>query len=150
MSWSIFPRVDGKTKTSRRPKATGTIEQRGPGKWRCRIFVGTDPVTGNPRQVSKTVDARNRTEAQRKLREWQNELDNAPLEAASDSTVTVRTLIEEWLRHSEARGRAPRTLHDARRSAETVIFPEFGDLPIVELTPVSVQVIPHRLSRTFK
>jgi len=127
--------VEGKPKTTRRPKATGTIEQRGPGKWRCRVFVGTDPVTGNPRQVSKTVEARNRTEAQRKLREWQNELDSAPVEAAADSTATVRTLIEEWLRHSEVRGRAPRTLHDARRSAETVIFPEFGDLPITELTP---------------
>jgi len=127
--------VEGKPKTTRRPKATGTIEQRGPGKWRCRVFVGTDPVTGNPRQVSKTVEARNRTEAQRKLREWQNELDNDPVEAAADSTATVRTLIEEWLRHGEVRGRAPRTLHDARRSAETVIFPEFGDLPIAELTP---------------
>ncbi len=127
--------MEGKPKTLRRPKATGTIEERGPGKWRCRIFVGTDPVTGNPRQVSKTVEARNRTEAQRKLREWQNELDNEPVEAAADSTATVRTLIEEWLRHSEVRGRAPRTLHDARRSAETVIFPEFGDLPIAELTP---------------
>ena len=48
--------MEGKPKTSRRPKATGTIEQRGPGKWRCRIFVGTDPVTGNPRQASKTVE----------------------------------------------------------------------------------------------
>ncbi len=121
-------------KTTRRPKATGTIEQRGPGKWRCRVFVGTDPVTGNPRQVSKTVEARNRTEAQRKRREWQNELDSAPVEAAADSTATVGTLIEEWLRRSDVRGRAPRTLHDARRSAETVIFPEFGDLPIMELT----------------
>jgi integrase len=47
----------------------------------------------------------------------------------------VRSLVEEWLRHSEARGRAPRTLYDARRSAETAIFPEFGDVRISELTP---------------
>ena len=85
--------------------------------------------------MSTTVDARNQTEAQRKLRAWQKELDEAPAEASLDSSATVRTLIDEWLRHSEARGRAPRTLHDARRSAETVIFPEFGDLPIAELTP---------------
>ena len=67
--------------------------------------------------MSKTVEARNRTEAQRKLREWQNELDNEPVEAAVDSTATVRTLIEEWLRHSEARGRAPKTLVENRRMA---------------------------------
>ncbi|HEX3333798.1 MAG TPA: hypothetical protein VHS57_05620, partial [Acidimicrobiales bacterium] len=33
------------------------------------------------------------------------------------------------------RSPGPRTLHDARRSAETVIFPEFGDVPIADLTP---------------
>jgi len=128
--------VDDKTKTSRRPKATGTIEQRGPGKWRFRVFVGTDPVTGNPRQLSKTVEARNLTEAQRKLRTWQQELEEiAAAEEPESQAITVRTLIDEWLRHSQTRGRAPRTLHDARRSAETVIFPEFGDLPITDLTP---------------
>ena len=128
--------MDGKTKTSRRPKATGTIEERGPGKWRFRVFVGTDPVTGNPRQLSKTVAARNLTEAQRKLRTWQQELEEAAAAEPSDSpAITVRDLIDEWLRHGQTRGRAPRTLHDARRSAETVIFPEFGDMPIAELNP---------------
>jgi integrase len=127
--------MEMRAKASRRPKGTGTVRQRGPGKWQLRVFTGVDPVTGHPRQLSKTVDARNQTEAQRKLRSWQKELDEAPVEATADSTATVRTLIDEWLRHSEVRGRAPRTLHDARRSAETVIFPEFGDLPITELTP---------------
>jgi hypothetical protein len=115
--------MEMQARTSRRPKGTGTVRQRSPGKWQLRVFVGVDPITGNPRQLSRTVDARNQTEAQRKLRAWQKELDEAPAEAALDSPATVRTLIDEWLRHSEARGRAPRTLHDARRSAETVIFP---------------------------
>jgi integrase len=132
----MFPGVERKTKSSRRPKATGTILQRGQGKWRLRVFVGTDPVTGNPRQISKTVEARNGTEAQKLLQDWQRELEDAPGAIPPDSpSITVRTLIDEWLRHSETRGRAPRTLHDARRSAETVIFPEFGDLPIADLTP---------------
>jgi hypothetical protein len=54
----MFPGVESKTKSSRRPKATGTIQQRGQAKWRLRVFAGTDPVTGNPRQLSKTVEAR--------------------------------------------------------------------------------------------
>ena len=128
--------MESKTKTSRRPKATGTIEQRGPGKWRFRVFLGTDPTTGNPRQRSKTAEARNLTEAQRKLRAWQKELEEeAKAQPKASPEITVRVLLAEWLRHSESRGRAPRTLHDARRSAETVIYPEFGDLPITELTP---------------
>ncbi len=90
-------------------------------------------MTGHPRQRTKTVEAKNQTEARAALRAWQKELDEN--RTATDSTATVRSLVEEWLRHSEARGRAPRTLHDAHRSAETVIYPEFGDVPIADLTP---------------
>ena len=94
-----------------------------------------DPVTCHPRQLSKTVDARNQTKAQHKLHAWQKELGEVPVAATTDSTATVRILLAEWIRHSEARGRAVNTLHAARRSGETVIFPEFGDMPIADLTP---------------
>jgi len=125
--------VEDTTKASRRPKGTGTVRQRGKGKWQLQVFVGTDTETGRPCQVSRFVTARNKTEAQRKLRQWPEELaDSEPMGAGN---AAVRSLIEEWLRHSAARGRAPRTLHDARRSAETVIYPEFGDKRIVDLTP---------------
>jgi integrase len=119
-------------KASRRPKGTGTVRQRGPGKWQLRIFTGTDPQTGHPVQINKLIEAKNKTEAQNKLRAWQQELERAQPIGASN--VTIRTLVEEWLRHSQARGRAPRTIHDAKRSAETVIYPEFGDIKIVDLT----------------
>ena len=33
---------------------TGTKTERSPGVWRLRVFVGTDPRTGNPRQLSRT------------------------------------------------------------------------------------------------
>jgi integrase len=35
--------------------ARGTKTEIRPGVWRLRAFVGTDPATGNPRQVSRTV-----------------------------------------------------------------------------------------------
>lgn len=120
-----------KAEAPRRTKGTGSVQQRGPRTWRLRLFVGTDPITGNPRQITKSVEARNQTEAQAKLRSWEKELGDNEVVA---TTATVRTLVNEWIRHSEARGRAPRTIHDARRSAETVIFPEFGDVKISELT----------------
>ena len=75
--------METQARPSRRPKGTGTVRQRAPGKWQLRVFVGVDPITGNPRQMSKTVDARNQTEAQRKLRAWQKELDEAPAEGSS-------------------------------------------------------------------
>ena len=64
--WSMFPRVCGKTKSSRRPKATGTIEPRGTGRWPLRVFDGTDPVTGDSRSPPMTVGTLNMTEARRR------------------------------------------------------------------------------------
>jgi hypothetical protein len=36
----------------RRPKGSGSIQQIAPAKYRLRVFVGTGPVTGSPRQIS--------------------------------------------------------------------------------------------------
>ena len=32
----------------------GTKEERAPGVWRLRVYTGADPITGNPRQVTRT------------------------------------------------------------------------------------------------
>lgn len=32
----------------------GTKQERSPGVWRLRVFIGTDPVTGNPRQATRS------------------------------------------------------------------------------------------------
>ena len=115
----------------RRPKGTGSIQKLDAGRYRLRVFVGTDPVTGNPRQVTRAMPAKNETEARKTLVRLRDEV--AAVEPSS-STATVRTLLEEWLAQSKARGRAPKTLHEARRSAETVIFPVLGDVPLRDLT----------------
>ncbi|MDA8365687.1 MAG: hypothetical protein M0Z62_01850 [Actinomycetota bacterium] len=104
----------------RRPKGTGSLQRLDRGRFRLRVFVGTDPVTGHPRQVTRTVQAKNQTEARTMLERLRAEV--AAVEP-SGSTATVRTLVQEWLAHAEARGRAPKTLHEARRPAETVVFP---------------------------
>jgi hypothetical protein len=112
--WPMSSGVEDTTKAWRRPKGTGTVRQLGQGKWQLRVFVGTDTETGRPCQVSRFVAARNKTEAQRKPRQWQEELaDSEPMGAGN---ATVRSLIEEWLRHSAARGvpRGPFTTPGAR------------------------------------
>ncbi|MDA8354927.1 MAG: hypothetical protein M0Z95_01165 [Actinomycetota bacterium] len=88
-------------------------------------------MTGHPRQVTRAMQAKNETEARKTLVRLRDEV--AAVEP-SGSTATVRTLLEEWLAHSKARRRAPKTLHEARRSAETVIFPVLGDVPLRDLT----------------
>jgi integrase len=127
----------------RRPKGSGSIQQIAPAKYRLRVFVGTDPVTGSPRQITRTVQAKTRREAQQILDSLRDDVVDAE---PTGTTATVRTVINEWLTHSEARGRSPKTLHEARRSAETVIFPVLGDVRLQELTPRHLDELYRRLS----
>ena len=39
----------------------GTVRERSPGVWEVRVFIGRDPVTSAPRQVSRVVHAGPRT-----------------------------------------------------------------------------------------
>ena len=98
------------------------------------MFVGTDPVTGHPRQRTRTVEAKYQTEARAALRTWQKELDDN--RDATDSTATVALPGRGMAAPQPGPGPGP---PDAARrpavDAETVIFPEFGDVPIADLTP---------------
>lgn len=114
----------------RRPKGAGSISKLANGTYRLRIFVGTDPGTGRPRQITKTVSARNMTEAQRHLNKLRKDLDVAP---QLGSQASVASLLEEWLRHSAARGRAPKTLEEARRTIDQVFVPAFGTVAVKDL-----------------
>jgi hypothetical protein len=35
----------------------GTVRERSPGHWQLRVFVGRDPVTGKPKQLSRSYAA---------------------------------------------------------------------------------------------
>jgi integrase len=107
----------------------------GRGRWRVRVFVGTDPVTGRPRQVERTVTAKTKAEATRQLDDLRAEVRQAP---QAGSNATVRHVVEEFIRHSGARGRAPRTIHSAERSLDLVIGPAIGDIPVGDLTPFHI------------
>ena len=59
--------------TGRRTQGTGSVQEIAPGKWRLRIFVGTDEKTGNPRQKERTVKVDGRREAERLFSEFRQE-----------------------------------------------------------------------------
>ena len=39
------------------------MRERSPGHWQVRVYVGRDPVTGKPRQVTRTFKGGERTAA---------------------------------------------------------------------------------------
>src|ERR1035437_4000113 len=108
--------ITGKTQTRRRPKGSGSVQERSPGKCRIRVFIGTDPLTGKPRQAQRVVEAKSVTQAQKQLEALKKELVDA---GQDEITATLRTVIEEYFRHSETRGRSPKPLHEGRRIARS-------------------------------
>ena len=124
----------------RRPHNTGSIRDRGPVKdssgaviarrWQLRLYAGIDPTTEKPRQHVRTITAKTKRDAQKALDDFAREMGRD----GPTTTKTVGQLLDEYMMHSEARGRAPRTVHEGRREA-TVISGELGRIQVAKLTP---------------
>jgi integrase len=134
--------IAAKAQARRRTKGSGSVQEWSPGKYRIRLFVGTDPLTGHPRQIQRIVQAKNATQARTQLDLLKKEFADV---AHVDTSATVQTVIEEYFRHSESRGRAPKTLHEGRRIAERVIYPALGDIPAKDLTARHLDELYRRL-----
>ncbi len=125
----------------RRPKGTGSLQRLDRGRYRLRVFVGTDPVTGHPRQVARTVQAKNQTEARTMLERLRAKV--AAVEP-SGSTATVRTLVQEWLAHavlSAALGQAVRLGWLEQNPAARAQPPELGQVELKVPTPAEVRAL---------
>ena len=102
---------------------------KGSGRWQLRAYVGDDPVTGKPRQVSRTYVAPRREagagkrEAGRQLAKLVAEVE-CGLHGGSASTFGL--LLDEWTAHGERMGRSPKTLHEYRRKIDKQIRPVLG------------------------
>jgi len=115
----------------------GTMRVRSPGHWQIRVFVGRDPVTGKPKQISRSYVA-NRKEPGAGKRAAERKL--ASLVAAVErgeyggSKATLGALLSEWLDHSDRMGRSPKTLHEYKRKIDKAILPTLGAVPLDKLT----------------
>lgn len=119
----------GHVKGKRRGRGEGTLEQRGPDKWRLRVYVGQD-AQGRPLQTSKTIHAKSKTEALRELRKFTREIDEGHVKPRKGPNATVGSLLVEWLGHLERTGRARTTIDSYRLIAERHLIPALGDLPL--------------------
>jgi integrase len=87
----------------------GTKQERSPGVWRLRVFTGTDPVTGNPRQATRTFRG-TKKQAESALADFVHELGGGSV--ATDSS-TVAEYLDRWLNHI-ATSRSPTTVRGYR------------------------------------
>ena len=107
----------------------GSKRKRGEGVWELRAYVGRDPVTGKPKQVSKTFHgtAREADEALRDLIEQQ-------VPGRSDGAgATVGQLLDAWLSECERMDLSPTTLRSYRAQIERTIRPALGSIKVQRL-----------------
>jgi integrase len=74
----------------------GTKDERAPGVWRLRVYTGADPVTGNPRQVTRTFRGTKR-QADTALSNFVTEVVRGQVPLTGSTTLSE--YLDNWLAH---------------------------------------------------
>lgn len=98
-----------------------------PGKWRFVVSAGIDPATGKRRQPSRTFYG-NKTEANRALAEFVNEVGHRPQVAG----ITVAEMLRAFMREAEL---APTSRADYKRVIASILEPRLGSMLLAKVTP---------------
>jgi integrase len=106
----------------------GSMTERAPGVWRLRVMTRRGQI--------ERIFRGNQTAAREALTELATEKPSPTGSTASadESAHTFGHLLDKWLEHLEARGRAPKTLAENKREIETRIRPRLGAISVSKLT----------------
>jgi integrase len=125
---------------------SGTIRRRGANSWQVRVSLGQrDPETGRWRYVERHTRGTKR-DAQRAL-------DALSVEVArgghrTSGRRTVNDLLDAWVGHLEAQGRAESTLVRYRSAIRANISPQLGRLDITRIGPAELDRFYGQLRRS--
>lgn len=111
----------------------GSIRQRGRNSWQIRVYSGTDPETGQRRQLTRTVRG-SRTQAQRELRALAAFANVGPSVGAR---TTLGELLDRWFAANEA-GWATTTVRSTGSIIERQLKPKLGHVRVREITTVMI------------
>jgi integrase len=96
------------------------------------VYAGRDPLTDNPIQVQTTFRG-TETAARKALAKLVTEVEEGKFDKTK---VTVGEMLDRWLAHVEAIGKArPKTVYEYRRKIDGRIRPALGDLRLTRLEP---------------
>jgi integrase len=109
-------------------------QRRSDGRWVGAVFLGYDE-SGQPRW--KTVTARTRAEAAKKLRSLQHIVDDGL--PPPDDKITVAQLLDEWLKDVVPLRVSGATLSNYKSVVENHIKPTLGRKRLSKLSPQDVQ-----------
>ena len=139
----------------RRDRAGSVVtDDEGRVVWEVRVFVGRDPVTKNPRQVSRIVHAGARTRTGSPPKAVTQRMAEMVAEAKKGelggTSATVDKLLDAYLEHLTRRGHSPKTMDTYERYAKATIRPELGDIPLRKLTAWDLDALSAKLADAGK
>jgi integrase len=108
----------------------GTKRKRGEGVWELRVYVGRDPETGNPRQVSKTFRGGARA-AEDALRDLVDQYGGG---VSDGFGATVSQLLDKWLAECDRLDLSPTTIRTYKSQVKQTIRPKLGRVQVARLT----------------
>ena len=106
---------------------TGSMRLRGRDSWHLRVYLGTDPATGRPRWLSKTVHGTRRF-ARQQLEDLVAEAGRARIRAG-----TLAELLDQWI-EAASLGWSAYTVSHTRSIVECHLKPHLGHLDLAKLT----------------
>ena len=108
----------------------GTKRKKRDGVWEVRVYLGRDPATGSPRQLSKTVHgtARHADDVMRDLIAKHGRV------SVEGIGATFGELLDLWLKECERLDRSPTTVRNYRSQIEATIRPALGKVKVSRLT----------------
>jgi integrase len=107
------------------------------GVWELRVDLGTDPVSGKRKQLSRTFRGPARA-ADQALRDLVDQL--AP--SRSDGVgATFGQLLDQWLEECERLELSPTTLRTYRSQVERVVRPALGKVQLNRLTAKNLDTL---------
>jgi integrase len=106
----------------------GTMRERSPGHWVLRAFIGRDPVSGKPRQATRSFHGTEKA-AGKALSTLVAEDEAGRFNRTS---ATVGQLLDKWL-EAPAVSQRPRTVYENRRKIEGRLRPALGDVRLDKL-----------------
>ena len=116
----------------------GSVTEQAPGEWRLTIDGPRGPVTGRRRQYTKTVRAKNRTEAQRALGELASDLRR---KGTGTTDRTLRETCEAWAEHAKP-SLSPNTARELTGSLERYVYPSpLAARPLAKVKAVDLDTL---------
>jgi integrase len=109
----------------------GTKRKRSEGVWELRVYLGRDPETGNPRQISRSFRGSSR-DADSALRDL---VDKYGEGAPDGFGATFGQLLDKWLEECERMELSPTTIRNYQAQTKKTIRPQLGKTVLARLAP---------------